>query len=370
MRFLINQSVLLKLTQSVCGLVERRHTLPILSHLLIRASDDGLEVLSTDNEMVLSCRSHDVQIEQVGAVTVPARKLLDIAKVLSSNSNIQIAFKDNKLSVVSGSSRFTLLTLPVDDFPVFQLSPQFLSINLSFSQLLAHLSATAFAMGEKDTRLYFNGLLLCIEANSLTTVASDGHRLAVMSSDVDCAQSTVADQSVQLVLLKKMVSELLRLNWVLGQVSVSIGKSDIQISNSDFCFSSRLLDAQFPDYRRVLPEGDCVSFQVNRGLFREALQRASILSHDNHRVIFFHLSAGLLRLQASNADKESAVDEIAVDYSGVPLEMVYNVDFLLDAVQVLFGEWLCMNIYLPNMAAIVTDSENCKARYLIMPIRL
>ena len=306
MRLLIAQPALLKLIQSVSGLVERRHTLPILSHVLMRATDDGLELLGTDNEMVLSCRSADVQVEQVGAVTVPARKLLDIAKVLPTHATIQISIHDNKLLIVSGSSRFTLLTLPVDDFPIFQSSPPFLSASLPFAQLLAHLSATAFAMGDKDVRLYLNGLLLCIEGNTLTTVASDGHRLAVMNSEVDLSQNAMGvdgQQTIQLVLLKKMVAELLRLNWVLGQVQVSIGKSDIQISNTDFCFSSRLLDAQYPDYRRVLPEGESVSLQVNRVLFREALQRASILSHDSHRVIFCHLSPGLLRLQASNADK-------------------------------------------------------------------
>jgi DNA polymerase-3 subunit beta len=373
MRLLINQLALLKLTQSVSGLVERRHTLPILSHLLMRATDDGLELLSTDNEMVLSCRSADVQVEQMGSVTVPARKLLDIAKVLPAHAMIQISISDHKLLIVSGSSRFTLLTLPVHDFPIFQLSPQFLSISLPFAQLLAHLSATVFAMGEKDVRLYLNGLLLCIEGNALTTVASDGHRLAVMSSEVNLGQSPgqhVGQQPIQLVLLKKMVTELLRLNWVLGQVQVSIGKSDIQISNTDFCFSSRLLDVQYPDYRRVLPAGDCVSLQVNRVLFREALQRASILSPDNHRVIFCHLSPGLLRLQASNADKESALDEIAVDYSGNALEVVYNVDYLLDAIQILSSEWVHVEIYQPNLAAIITDSENAKARYLVMPMLL
>ncbi len=373
MQLTISQPVLLKLMQSVSGLVERRHTLPILAHVLLRATALDIELLSTDNEMVLSCRSSDVDVEKPGAVTVPARKLLDIAKVLPSQTLIYISINEGKLLIVCGSSRFTLLTLPVNDFPIFQVSPQLMHFNLPFAQLLSHLSATAFAMGEKDVRLYLNGLLLSVENNKLTSVASDGHRLAIMTSDIEVIPTPVDlanKELIQLVLLKKMVVELLRLNWVMGQVKISIGKSDIQISNADFCFTSRLLDAQYPDYRRVIPNGDCVSLQVNKVLFRETLQRASILSNDNQRVIFCHLSPGLLRLQASNADKESAVDEIAVDYSGIPLEMVYNVDYLLEAVHALSGEWVHVDIFQPNLVAVLIDSENAKAHYLIMPMRL
>jgi DNA polymerase-3 subunit beta len=373
MRLSIAQPTLLKLMQSVSGLVERRHTLPILSHILLTATAEGVELLSTDNEMALACRSADVQVEQPGVVTVPARKLLDIAKVLPSQASVHIVVTDQKLVVTCGSSKFTLATLMADEFPVFKHADAVLMFTLPFSQVLAHIGATAFAMGEKDVRLYLNGLLLCLESNQFTTVASDGHRLAVMSSALEGAvlpSDSVVTDAIQVVLLKKMVGELQRLNWVMGQVNVRISKADIKISNDDFCFSARLLDAQYPDYRRVLPEGDFIALQVNKVLFKEALQRASILSHDKHRVVFCHLSAGILRLQASNAEKESAIDELAVDYSGSPIELVYNVDYLMEALQVLSGEWIHISVYLPSMMAILTESEHPKARYLVMPMRL
>lgn len=370
MRLAIEQSVLLKLLQSVNGLVERKQTVPVLSSVLFSAEFDYLELLTTDNDMALSCRTLQVQVEISGKVAVPARKLLDIVKVLPAAAIIQLNATDSKISIVCASSRFSLSTFPAVEFPIFKPSEVLTSLVLPFSQLLAHFGATFFAIGEKDVRSYLNGLLISIENDHLTTVASDGHRLAMMTSDMGSIAADLERNAIQIVVFKKMVHELLKLNWVINPVNFHIGQSDIQIFNEDFRFSSRLMDAQYPDYRRVLPEGDFIQLVVNKLLLIEVLQRASVLSHDTHRVVLFTLSAGLLKLQATNAEKETAFDELAVDYTGADLELVYNVDYLLQAMHALQGEWAHIAIYQPSLIAILKDSESAKASYLLMPMRL
>lgn len=368
MKFSIAREALLKPLNLAAGVVERRQTLPILSNVLLALDGDMLSITGTDLEVELIGR---VQLEQApaagGEVTVPARKLVDICKALPDGSRIDFALDEQRLTVRSGRSRFTLSTLPAADFPSVENTAATVELSLNQGDLKRLIERTSFAMAQQDVRYYLNGMLWEVRAEHLRTVATDGHRLAMCT----LALAEPAREQTQVILPRKGVLELSRLLMVEDTpVRIVIGANHFRAFAGEFEFTSKLVDGKFPDYERVVPKHSTRIIFADREELRHAFARASILSNEKYRGIRMLLSAGSLKVMANNPEQEEAEDEVSVDFQGDGLEIGFNVSYLLDVLGVLSGTSVRLALSDANSSALLQESEDGDSLYVVMPMRL
>lgn len=367
MHFTIQREALLKPLQLVAGVVERRQTLPVLSNVLLVVDDQQLSLTGTDLEVELVGRVQLEEPAESGEITVPARKLMDICKSLPNDTLVDIRLDDQKLVVKAGRSRFTLSTLPANDFPTVEEGPGSFTFNLNQSKLRRLIERTSFAMAQQDVRYYLNGMLLEVQTGILRSVATDGHRLALCSMDADIPQ---VDRH-QVIVPRKGILELARLLTEQdGIVSIVLGQHHIRATTGEFTFTSKLVDGKFPDYERVLPKGGDKVVIGDRQALREAFSRTAILSNEKYRGIRLHLAAGQLKIQANNPEQEEAEEEIGVDYNGSSLEIGFNVSYLLDVLGVMSTEQVRLVLSDSNSSALLHESDNDDSSYVVMPMRL
>ncbi|MVW74059.1 DNA polymerase III subunit beta [Pseudomonas xionganensis] len=367
MHFTIQREALLKPLQLVAGVVERRQTLPVLSNVLLVVEGQQLSLTGTDLEVELVGRVTLEEPAEPGEITVPARKLMDICKSLPSDALIDIRIDEQKLLVKAGRSRFTLSTLPANDFPTVEEGPGSLTFNLVQSKVRRLIERTSFAMAQQDVRYYLNGMLLEVQSGLLRAVATDGHRLAMCSMEAAIEQ----DGKHQVIVPRKGILELARLLTEQdGNVSIVLGQHHIRATTGEFTFTSKLVDGKFPDYERVLPRGGDKLVVADRQGLREAFSRTAILSNEKYRGIRLQLESGLLKIQANNPEQEEAEEEILVDYNGSSLEIGFNVSYLLDVLSVMTTEQVRLILSDANSSALVQEADNDDSSYVVMPMRL
>ena len=367
MHFVIGREALLKPLQIVSGVVERRQTLPVLSNVLLVLEDSELSLTGTDLEVELVGRVRVDEARQPGAVTVPARKLLDICKSLADDSDIDVSLADAKLILKSGRSRFTLTTLPASEFPGVEDEPDTFSLNIAQPKLRELLDSTSFAMAQQDVRYYLNGMLFEIGADYLRLVATDGHRLAMETM----AMENAITDTQQLILPRKGILELSRLlSEDGGDISLTFGRNHIRARVPETTFTSKLVDGKFPDYNRVLPKGGDRVLIGDCQQLRQAFSRASILSNEKYRGVRVILSQGELKIVANNPEQEEAEDIVSVEYEGEPLEIGFNVSYLIDVLTTLNSEKVKITLSDPNSSALLEADEGSDAVYVVMPMRL
>jgi len=357
----------LKPLQLVAGVVERRQTLPVLSNVLLVVQGQQLSLTGTDLEVELVGRVQLEEPAEPGEITVPARKLMDICKSLPNDVLIDIKVDEQKLLVKAGRSRFTLSTLPANDFPTVEEGPGSLTCNLEQSKLRRLIERTSFAMAQQDVRYYLNGMLLEVSRNTLRAVSTDGHRLALCSMSAAIEQ----DERHQVIVPRKGILELARLlTDPEGMVSIVLGQHHIRATTGEFTFTSKLVDGKFPDYERVLPKGGDKLVIGDRQALREAFSRTAILSNEKYRGIRLQLAAGQLKIQANNPEQEEAEEEISVDYEGTSLEIGFNVSYLLDVLGVMTTEQVRLILSDSNSSALLQEAGNDDSSYVVMPMRL
>ncbi|MNF34616.1 DNA polymerase III subunit beta [compost metagenome] len=367
MHFTIQREALLKPLQLVAGVVERRQTLPVLSNVLLVVEGQQLSLTGTDLEVELVGRVSLDEPAEPGEITVPARKLMDICKSLPNDALIDIRIDDQKLLVKAGRSRFSLSTLPANDFPTVEEGPGSLTLSLSQSRLRRLIERTSFAMAQQDVRYYLNGMLLEVQTGVLRAVATDGHRLAMCSMAAEIEQT----ERHQVIVPRKGILELARLLTEQdADVSIVLGQHHIRATTGEFTFTSKLVDGKFPDYERVLPRGGDKLVVADRQGLREAFSRTAILSNEKYRGIRLQLASGLLKIQANNPEQEEAEEEIAVDYNGSQLEIGFNVSYLLDVLGVMTAEQVRLILSDSNSSALVQEADNDDSAYVVMPMRL
>ena len=367
MHFTIQREALLKPLQLVAGVVERRQTLPVLSNVLLVVEGQQLSLTGTDLEVELVGRVALEDTAEPGEITVPARKLMDICKSLPSDALIDIRVDDQKLLVKAGRSRFTLSTLPANDFPTVEEGPGSLTFNLPQAKLRRLIERTSFAMAQQDVRYYLNGMLLEVQSGMLRAVATDGHRLAMCSMEAAIQQ----DGKHQVIVPRKGILELARLLTEQdAEVAIVLGQHHIRANTGEFTFTSKLVDGKFPDYERVLPRGGDKLVLADRQGLHEAFSRTAILSNEKYRGIRLTLAAGLLKIQANNPEQEEAEEEIVVDYNGGGLEIGFNVSYLLDVLGVMGTEQVRLILSDSNSSALLQEADNDDSAYVVMPMRL
>ncbi|MDH4558869.1 DNA polymerase III subunit beta [Pseudomonas sp. BN417] len=367
MHFTIQREALLKPLQLVAGVVERRQTLPVLSNVLLVVEGQQLSLTGTDLEVELVGRVALEEPAEPGEITVPARKLMDICKSLPSDALIDIRVDEQKLLIKAGRSRFTLSTLPANDFPTVEEGPGSLNFSLVQSKLRRLIERTSFAMAQQDVRYYLNGMLLEVNAGILRAVATDGHRLAMCAMDAGIE----GVERHQVIVPRKGILELARLLTEQdGEVRIVLGQHHIRATTGEFTFTSKLVDGKFPDYERVLPRGGDKLVVGDRQALREAFSRTAILSNEKYRGIRLTLASGQLKIQANNPEQEEAEEEVAVDYNGSNLEIGFNVSYLLDVLGVMSTEQVRLILSDANSSALVQEADNDDSSYVVMPMRL
>ncbi|MEX1081923.1 MAG: DNA polymerase III subunit beta [Halofilum sp. (in: g-proteobacteria)] len=367
MKLEIAREELLKPLQQVMGAVERRQTIAALGNVLIRAGEDGLELTATDLELELRAIT-PLTVEQPGETTVSARKLLEICRSLPAEARVGLERDGERVVIRSGRSRFTLATLPPGDFPVIEDVQTQVEFRVPQSDLKQAIESIGFAMAQQDVRYYLNGLLVELAGDRLRTVATDGHRLSMCEISAELPEAT----GHQVIVPRKGVNELARLLDGDSQetVTVAVGTSHMQVVLPGLRFTSKLIDGRFPDYTRVVPESGDKELRAQREQLRQALARASILSNEKYRGVRLAMSAEGLRIQTHNPDHEEAEEELEVTYHGDPLEIGFNVTYLLDILASLVGDEVHIQFSDSNSSCLVTDPASGACRHVVMPMRL
>ena len=353
--------------QSVVGIVERRHTLPILANVMIQKTPQSIQLTSSDLEIQIRTEADLGGDNANFTTTVGARKLMDILRSMPSDQTVSLESQQSKLILKSGKSRFTLQTLPAEDFPLVQESPSFgpmFSIPQKTLKELLH--QVSFAMAVHDIRYYLNGILFVAEGKQLSLVATDGHRLAYTSATLE-----VEVPKQEVILPRKTVLELLRL------LSDKEGMIDMQFANNQAKFAfegkefvTKLVEGKFPDYNRVIPKNHKNTVTLGRLSLLSTLQRTAILTSDKFKGVRINLDTGMLRVAASNAEQEEAVDELEIDYNGDSIEIGFNVTYLIDVLTNMSQDMVRMDLADSNSSVLVTMAENPNFKYVVMPMRI
>ena len=325
------RDALLNVLQKLVGIIQAQQTMPILSFVRLEACSNTLTICGTDLEVELSGQILlDKAVKDSMVLTLHARKLQDICKALPEKSELKIVQKDTKVLVTSGRSRFSLATLPVEDFTRFDGADLQWEVKLSQNNLQLLLKSTSFAMGSQDVRYYLNGLLLELYASSVCAVATDGHRLALNR----VAAKVNTEHKTQILVPNKSISELIRLlNNTESEAVLNISSSQLCYTSENFVLKTKLIDARFPNYECALPIGLDKKILLDKEGFRNTLSRVAILSNDKVKGVCLHISAGMMKVSAVNQEQENAAEDIPIEYEGEDLEIGFNVKYLLDAVQ-------------------------------------
>ncbi len=362
----IDRNELLKPLQAVVGIVERKQPLPILSNVLISKSKNDVRFVTTDLEIQIEAQLKQKFDGAESSITISAKKLQEILRAIPENSAVSLDDQENKLLVKANKSRFSLQTLPAQDFPVLSEQLDGASrITIEQGVLRRLLSSVQYAMAQQDIRYYLNGVLLVIDGSSIKLIATDGHRLAFISEDL---QGTHQKQEV--ILSRKTVNELLKLlTDTEDKVQLELAEKQVRISFADIVLTSKVIDGKFPDYNRVIPT-HTNHLTLDRLTILQALQRAAILSNEKFRGVRLLLTEKNLRIISSNSEQEEAQEDIENDYKGEPLDIGFNVNYLLDGINNIGTQTITFSFGDQNSSLLITIPEKTDYKYVVMPMRI
>ena len=362
------QAQVLEALQSVAGIVERRHTLPILANVLLRKNGDSIEFTTSDLE--IQVRTHATLGGDAGqvATTVGARKLIDILRALPADQVVSLSSAQNKLVLQGGKSRFTLQTLPADDFPLVNESVDFgPTFSVPQKTLRDLVNQVHFAMAVHDIRYYLNGILFIAEGKTLTLVATDGHRLALGQAQL--AAEVPSKQEV--ILPRKTVLELQRLlKDEETPIEMRFANNQAKFSFSGMEFVTKLVEGKFPDYNRVIPKNHKNALVLGRAPLLAALQRAAILTSEKFKGVRVNLEPGVLRIASSNAEQEEAKEELEVDYEGDAIDIGFNVTYLIDVLANMGQEMVKLELQDGSASVLMSVPGETGFKYVVMPMRI
>ncbi|PPE67396.1 DNA polymerase III subunit beta [Caldimonas caldifontis] len=361
------QDKVLGALQAVSGIVERRHTLPILANVLIRKT--GAQVEFTTSDLEIQVRTTAELEGDAGnfSTSVGARKLIDILRSLPADQVVSLSANQNKLTLQGGKSRFTLQTLPAEDFPLVQEAADFgPSFSVPQKTLKSLIGQVHFAMAVHDIRYYLNGILFVAEGKQLTLVATDGHRLALASATLE-----VEMPRQEVILPRKTVLELQRLlKDEDTPIEMRFAGNQAKFSFSGMEFVTKLVEGKFPDYNRVIPKNHKNSVTLGRAALLASLQRAAILTSEKFKGVRVNIEPGTLRIASSNAEQEEAKEELEIDYGGDTIEIGFNVTYLVDALANMSQEMVKVELQDANSSALITIPDDNGFKYVVMPMRI
>jgi len=361
-----DRDALLKPLQAVSGIVERRHTLPILSNVLLERKGEKIHFVATDLEIQIATEAESKGKGEDAAVTVSARKLQEILRALPEKSKVVLEQKENRLHVKAGKSHFSLQTLPAEDFPRQIPAAAQHKEKIPQKELKRLFYLVQYAMAQQDVRYYLNGMLLVIEDDQIRVIATDGHRLGYASSK---QKQKKAHQEV--ILPRKAVLEVGRLlDDTENEVTLEVAQNQVRFSFSNIDLITKVVDGKFPDYTRVIPSNYQKHIQISRQTLLQALQRMAILANEKFRGVRWVLTDKSLRIVCTNNEQEEAEEELEVDYKGEPLDIGFNISYLLDVLNNLDSEQVDCAFGDANSSALITIPGNSEFKYVVMPMRI
>jgi DNA polymerase-3 subunit beta len=361
------QEKLLGALQSVAGIVERRHTLPILANVLLRKNGAAIEFTTSDLEIQVRTTAELGGDAGNFSTTVGARKLIDILRMMPADQTITLTSAGSKLTLQGGKSRFTLQALPSEDFPLVNEAADFgPTFSVPQKTLRSLVDQVHFAMAVHDIRYYLNGILFIAEGKLLTLVATDGHRLAL-------AQATLEHEvpKQEVILPRKTVLEMQRLlKDEDTPIEMRFANNQARFSFSGMEFVTKLVEGKFPDYNRVIPKGHKNAVTLGRAPLLACLQRAAILTSEKFKGVRVNVEPGVLRIAASNAEQEEAKEELEIDYNGDAIDIGFNVTYLMDALANMNVEMVKLELQDGNASALFTAPDQPGFKYVVMPMRI
>ena len=362
------QAKLLDALQSVAGIVERRHTLPILANVLLRKNGDTVEFTTSDLEIQVRTSAELGGDAGQLSTTVGARKLIDILRSLPADQVVTLSSAQNKLTLQGGKSRFTLQTLPADDFPLVNESVDFgPTFAVPQNTLRMLINQVHFAMAVHDIRYYLNGILFIAEGKTLTLVATDGHRLGLAQAQLEAD----VPNKQEVILPRKTVLELQRLlKDEATTIEMRFANNQAKFVFSGMEFVTKLVEGKFPDYNRVIPKNHKNGVVLGRASLLASLQRAAILTSEKFKGVRINIEPGLLRIASSNAEQEEAKEELEIDYNGDAIEIGFNVTYLIDVLANATTEMVKLELQDSSASALFSLPDQPGFKYVVMPMRI
>ena len=367
MNIKIAKESLLPVLTRVTRVVEKRQTLPILANLFFNYSNEELNVVGTDLEVEMSEKIKNVSGDDT-SFTVSSRKIFDITRNLPENSIMSLTYESGKILVSSGRSRYTLKTIPPEEFPRIDVSDWEESFKISQLSLKMLLDKTAFSMGVQDVRYYLNGVLFEFTRNQLRSIATDGHRLA--QSDVDISLETT--DSRQVIVPRKAIGEINR--FLDGEddteILIEINKNHLKLTSGETTLITKLIDGKFPEFKDMLERQPNIILTINKIEFIEAMVRAAVLVTEKFMGVKVTLESGVMRITTTTLEQEEAVEELAIDYTGEKIEIGYNVTYLIDVARAINTEHIEINLQGEDGVCIIKQPGDDRSIWLVMPLRI
>ncbi|MDR0677804.1 MAG: DNA polymerase III subunit beta [Holosporaceae bacterium] len=367
MRAKIAKKDLLPAVMRTVGIADKKSVVPILSHVLLDFNSAGLTLKATDLDLSV-VEEISAEIDTFGTVAVPAGILGDIVRKASENAVLEfsLAEKGTKLVVAAGKSKFEISTLDPADFPEISILKGACSFALKSSIFNRLISRTKFSMSPEENRHNLNGIYLHKEENKLKAVSTDGHRLSVSETEISLKESVQG-----IIISKKTILEVKKLlDLSQDNVTISLSANQIQFTFDNVIFISKLVDGNFPDYKRVIPEISNDFFVVKRSDFIEIVDRVAVISDDKIRSVKLELSKGNLACYAANSRIGSGKDEVEVKYSGQGWNAGFNAIYLLDVAQTLQGEFLKIYVKESLSPILIVDESEAESLFVVMPMRI
>ncbi len=366
--FTIDRESLIKPLSDVAGIVERRHTLPILSNIMISYANGMLNFLATDLEIQISSTMAISNVNDIVEITVPAKKILDICRSLPEGSPISIdTSDDHRVLMRAGRSRFNLQTLPGRDFPLFNTTEEEgLKFSLPQKILKILVCRVQYSIAQQDIRYYLNGLLLVLEGNWIRVVATDGHRLAMAAHPVSVLQNCF-----EVIIPRKAIIEVSKLLSDTDEpINIAVFSNQLKFSFDNIELITKIVEGKFPDFNKVIPIGHHNKFFINRALLLQALHRASILSNEKFHGVRLVLMQNSLRILCNNSEQEEAQEELEIDYNGDPLDIGFNVGYLLDVLNNISDDEVELSFSDANSSCLIMIPGEENFKYVVMPMRI
>ena len=375
MKATIERATLLRCLSHVQSVVERRNTIPILSNVLIEAADDGtVKLMATDLDLQVVEHMPAASVDTAGAITVSAHLLFDIARKLPDGSQVSLDASDNRMVIKAGRSRFTLATLPRDDFPVIVEGDLPTSFELPARTLAELIDRTRFAISTEETRYYLNGIFLHVsdgDAPLLKAAATDGHRLARFT----LPRPEGADGMPDVIVPRKAVLELRKLleESLDENVSIALSASKVRFTlggGSGVVLSSKLIDGTFPDYNRVIPTANDKLLRLDPRSFYEAVDRVATIATEKTRAVKMGLENDKVTLSVTSPDNGTAAEELAADYGADGFEIGFNANYLKDILSQIDSDNVEIHLADANAPTLIRQDDKAAALYVLMPMRV
>ena len=345
------------------GVVEKKQTLPILANVLLEVNESGFHLTATDLESEVRTSGPLESVSSEGRTTTSAKKLNDLCRLIPDGSSIEIKLSGDKIQLKTPSGKYSLATLPSDDFPIFESQESGEQLKINSKDLRKIFSTTSFAMGNQDWRHYLNGLYLELKDDFLTAVATDAHRLAINTFEVS------AGSSFSGIVPRKSVNEMTKfLADADGEVSLLITDSSIELNTGNITFKSKLIDGNYPDFNQVIPSGDSFVLEVDVKELSESLSRVSVLSSDKYRGIRLNVSDGSLMVSANNPEEEAGEETLGVNYSGENIDIAFNVNYLQEILSHQEGNVCNIKFFGSDKSCLMLPPNADFPKYVVMPL--